>query len=91
MPLESPALVVKDEDDLGMNKSQEWSQTGYKPTLVGMILYALIILAHGIIHFLLFALVVEYCEYPIFQLNVVATPRATDAISKLHLDPELAS
>ena len=67
MPMESPALAGKDEDDSGMNKSQEWSQTGYKPTFVGMTLYALIILAHGIIHFLLFALVVEYCEYPVFQ------------------------
>lgn len=30
-----------------------------------MTIYALIILTHWIFQFLLFALVVEYCEYPV--------------------------
>ena len=62
VPLESPGLATKNEEDSGMNKNHEWSQTGYKTTFVGMTLYALIILAHWIIQFLLFALVVEFCE-----------------------------
>ncbi len=37
-------------------------QTGYKTTIIGSALYYLIVLAHVIIQFLLFALTVEYCE-----------------------------
>ncbi|KAL3816680.1 hypothetical protein ACHAXA_003870 [Cyclostephanos tholiformis] len=36
------------------------TQTGYKTTIVGLVLYYLIVLAHVIIQFLLFALSVEY-------------------------------
>ena len=38
------------------------TQTGYKTTIVGLVLYYLIILAHVVIQFLLFALAVEYCK-----------------------------
>ena len=38
------------------------TQTGYKTTIIGLGLYYLIVLAHVIIQFLLFALTVEYCE-----------------------------
>lgn len=48
-------------DDL--SKCNEWTQTGYKSTVVGMTLYALVVLAFWIIQFLLFALTVEYCEF----------------------------
>ena len=48
-------------DDL--SKCNEWTQTGYKSTVVGMTLYALIVVAFWIIQFLLFALTVEYCEF----------------------------
>jgi hypothetical protein len=39
-----------------------WTQTGYTPSVVGMTLYVLVVLAFWIIQFLLFALTVEYCE-----------------------------
>ena len=51
-------------DDL--SKCNEWTQTGYKSTVVGMTLYALVVLAFWIIQFLLFALTVEYCEFLLF-------------------------
>lgn len=38
------------------------TQTGYRTTFIGLVLYYLIVLAHVIIQFLLFALTVEYCE-----------------------------
>jgi hypothetical protein len=44
---------------------EEWTQTGYRSTVVGMTLYSSVILAHVIIQFLLFALTVEYCEFPL--------------------------
>jgi hypothetical protein len=56
-----------DEEDL--SKNTEWTQTGYKSTVVGMALYSLIILAFWIIQFLLFALSVEYCELPTGIVN----------------------
>ena len=70
VPLESPLSPARQKDDNdeseeSIHKHQEWSQTGYKPTIVGMTIYALIILTHWIFQFLLFALVVEYCEYPV--------------------------
>ncbi len=45
---------------------EEWTQTGYRSTVVGMILYSSVVLAHAIIQFLLFALTVEYCECLLF-------------------------
>ena len=47
------------------NDGEEWTQTGYRSTIVGMTLYSSVILAHVIIQFLLFALSVEYCEFPL--------------------------
>jgi hypothetical protein len=43
---------------------EQLTQTGYKTTIVGSGLYYLIVLAHVVIQFLLFALTVEYCEFP---------------------------
>lgn len=42
---------------------QNWTQTGYKTTFVGMSLYVLIILIHLGIQYLLLALTVEYCKF----------------------------
>ncbi len=47
---------------IASNDGEEWTQTGYRSTVVGMILYLSVILVHVIIQFLLFALTVEYCE-----------------------------
>ncbi len=44
------------------NDGEELTQTGYRSTVVGMILYSSVIVVHVIIQFLLFALTVEYCE-----------------------------
>ena len=49
-------------DDSDVNEGL-LTQTGYKTTIVGLVLYYLIVLVHVIIQFLLFALSVEYCEY----------------------------
>ena len=67
------AVVNKDEEggdiEVSANSStaageggEIWTQTGYKATIVGMIVYGLVILAHLVIQFLLLALTVEYCE-----------------------------
>lgn len=45
------------------NDGEEWTQTGYRSTVVGMTLYSSVILVHVIIQFLLLALSVEYCEF----------------------------
>ncbi|KAL3775476.1 hypothetical protein ACHAW5_005527 [Stephanodiscus triporus] len=42
------------------NDGEEWTQTGYRSTVVGMTLYSSVILVHVIIQFLLLALSVEY-------------------------------
>jgi hypothetical protein len=47
------------------NDGEESTQTGYRSTVVGTTLYSSVVLAHAIIQFLLFALSVEYCEFPI--------------------------
>ena len=68
---EGPMIGAKKRTDIlhDKNKSKmsdnerQWTQTGYKSTVVGMTLYSLIILAHWIIQLLLFALTIEYCEY----------------------------
>lgn len=43
--------------------NEQWTQTGYKYTIIGMIFYSLVVLAHVVIQFLLFALTVEYCKF----------------------------
>ena len=43
--------------------NEQWTQTGYKYTIIGMFLYSLVILAQVVIQFLLFALTVEYCKF----------------------------
>ncbi len=48
------------------SKCDEWTQTGYTSTVVGLTVYSLIVLSFWIIQFLLFALTVEYCEYLFF-------------------------
>ena len=45
------------------NDGENLSQTGYRSTVVGMILYSSVILVHAIIQYLLFALTVEYCKF----------------------------
>jgi hypothetical protein len=58
-------METKHSSDSGDSDVDEGmlTQTGYKATIVGLFLYYLIVLAHVIIQFLLFALSVEYCEY----------------------------
>ena len=61
-------IAMKNNGDGGgeasdLSKCDEWTQTGYTSTVVGMTLYSLIVLSFWIIQFLLFALTVEYCEY----------------------------
>ena len=61
-------IAMKNNGDGGgeasdLSKWDEWTQTGYTSTVVGMTLYSLIVLSFWIIQFLLFALTVEYCEY----------------------------
>jgi hypothetical protein len=48
--------------DVYTMKEGPLTQTGYKTTIIGLVLYYLIVLAHVIIQFLLFALTVEYCK-----------------------------
>ncbi len=48
--------------DSAVSTVEQFTQTGYKTTIIGLFLYFLIVLAHVIIQFLLFALTVEYCE-----------------------------
>jgi len=58
-------IAMKTEEGNGSEEadfSKEWTQTGYTPSVVGMTLYVLVVLAFWIIQFLLFALTVEYCE-----------------------------
>lgn len=54
---------------VGSGMEEIWTQTGYKDTFVGMLLYGLVILAQVTIQFLLLALTVEYCEYPVCPLH----------------------
>ena len=69
VPLESSGFNRSSQGALKkMNTSdasaapEQLTQTGYKTTIIGLGLFYLIVLAHVIIQFLLFALTVEYCE-----------------------------
>lgn len=65
-------LALKDanEETTDLSKCNEWAQTGYTPTVVGMTLYTIIVLEFWIIQFLLFALTVEYCELLILPVTL---------------------
>lgn len=63
------ALKDANEEATDLSKCNEWTQTGYTPTVVGMTLYTIIVLEFWIIQFLLFALTVEYCEFLIFPVT----------------------
>ena len=43
-----------------LHMHENWTQTGYKTTIIGMFLYSLIVLTHIIIQFLLLFLTIEY-------------------------------
>ncbi len=57
----SDGAVKRQSSDVS-TVDEHLTQTGYRVTIIGLVLYYLIVLAHVIIQFLLFALTVEYCE-----------------------------